>query len=182
MVDERSVQQIALDAFVELIRIGAAVEPGMILPVRRPEVTVRVTLHDLDRRAGAGRFEGQTSPVGIPAVERQVCEARIVPVLFEGTRAVDVGVKQRLFTHRQRVALAERDGGCRFDGCERPPSWCEAHHIRPWGEGGRTDIANGILLCRHHHLLVHDNGWIIRRDPHPDPGGGGNGWVIEPPR
>ena len=45
------------------------------------------------------------------------------------------------------------------------------------GSGDYTDIANGILLCRHHHLLVHDNGWIIRRDPDPD----STGWTIEPP-
>ncbi|MEP6482771.1 MAG: HNH endonuclease signature motif containing protein [Rhodoglobus sp.] len=41
-----------------------------------------------------------------------------------------------------------RDGGCRFPGCDRPPSWCEAHHIVPWSHGGRTDLADGLLLCR----------------------------------
>ncbi|HET8958331.1 MAG TPA: HNH endonuclease signature motif containing protein, partial [Microcella sp.] len=44
------------------------------------------------------------------------------------------------------------------------PSWCEAHHINHWlRDTGRTDIADGILLCRHHHLLAHNNGWEIRR-------------------
>ena len=178
--DPRTVEQIALDSFVELIRIGSAVEPGRILPTHRPEVVVRVTLRDLERRAGSGRFDGQTSPVGIPAVERQICDTGIIPILFDGNRVVDVGVPQRLFTRRQRLALAERDGGCRFPGCERPPSWTEAHHITQWAKGGPTSIDNGILLCRHHHLLVHDHGWIIRRDP--DPGSSGsNGWIIEPP-
>jgi hypothetical protein len=184
--DERTVDQIAADAFVELIRLGAGVDPGKILPVRRPEVVVRVTMTDLDRRAGSGSFDGQTSPVGIPAVERQICEAGIVPVLFDdNNRIVNIGVKQRLFTQRQRIALAERDRGCRFEGCERPPSWCEAHHIQHWEHGGATSIDNGILLCRHHHLLVHDHGWTIRRDPSPgDTRSGtrrGNGWIIEPP-
>jgi hypothetical protein len=184
--DERSVDQIAADAFVELVRLGAAVEPGKILPVRRPEVVVRVTMADLDRRAGSGTFDGQTSPVSLPAVERQICETGIVPVQFgDDNRIVNIGVKQRLFTQRQRVALAERDRGCRFEGCDRPPSWTEAHHIQHWEDGGPTSIANGILLCRHHHLLVHDKGWTIRRDPSPgtspEEPRAGNGWIIEPP-
>jgi hypothetical protein len=175
--DVRTVDQIALDSFVELIRIGGAVDPGRLLPKHRPPVVVRVTLEDLDRRAGRGRFDGQTSPVGIAAVERTICETGVVPVLFERGRVIDVGLTQRLFTPRQRIALAERDGGCRFAGCDRPPSWCEAHHVTWWENGGRTDLDNGILLCRHHHLLVHDHGWIIRRDPDPD----STGWIIEPP-
>jgi len=182
--DSRTTAQIAIDTFVELIRIGSAVDPGNILPTRRPEVVVRVTLQDLERRAGFGRLDGQTSPVGIPAVERQICETGIIPILFDGPtgrgRVVDVGRSQRLFTRKQRIALAERDGGCQFPDCDRPPSWTEAHHITWWSKGGGTSIDNGILLCRHHHLLVHDHGWNIRRDPHPE-SPGSNGWIIEPP-
>ena len=182
--DSRKVEQITLDSFVELVRIGSAVEPGRVLPTRRPEVVVRVTLEDLERRAGSGRFDGQPSPIGIPAVERQICEAGIIPILFDGPHGhgpvLDVGRTQRLFTRKQRIALAERDGGCRFPDCDRPPSWTEAHHIKPWSENGATSIDNGILLCRHHHLLVHDHGWNIRRDPHPQVPGS-NGWIIDPP-
>ncbi|MFC0682339.1 HNH endonuclease signature motif containing protein, partial [Lysobacter korlensis] len=55
--------------------------------------------------------------------------------------------------------------GCRFPGCDRPPSWCEAHHLDEWArDGGRTDVADGILLCRHHHMLIHNNAWRIKRD------------------
>lgn len=103
-----------------------------------------------------------------------------MPVLFDGRRVIDVGRSSRLFTRRQRVALAARDGGCRFEGCDRPPSWTEAHHIEWWSRGGATSIDNGILLCRHHHLLVHDHGWNIRPDPHPERPGS-NGWLIDPP-
>jgi hypothetical protein len=52
-----------------------------------------------------------------------------------------------------------------FPNCGRPPSWCEAHHVKFWGrDGGKTIVENGILLCRHHHLLVHNNGWQIEHD------------------
>ena len=61
--------------------------------------------------------------------------------------------------------MTVRDGGCLFPSCDRPPSYCEAHHIDQWHrDGGNTDIADGILLCRRHHLLLHNNHWQILRD------------------
>jgi hypothetical protein len=178
LADPRTTEQIALDAFVGLIEAGSTVDPGTILPFRRPEVVVHVTLADLDRRAGKGRIEGQSSAVGITTVERHICEAGVVPILFDGTRrVVDIGVTQRLFTRRQRIALAARDRGCAFTGCDRPPSACEAHHRTFWSRGGATSVDNGVLLCKHHHLLVHDHGWGIRRNPDP----GGAYWLFDPP-
>ena len=99
-------------------------------------------------------------------------------VFDEHGHPLDVGREQRLFTPRQRIALAERDGGCRWTGCDRPPSWCEAHHIQHWArDGGRTDVADGILLCKHHHLLLHDHHWEIeRRGADRD-----EYWLIPPP-
>ncbi|HQJ35960.1 MAG TPA: HNH endonuclease signature motif containing protein, partial [Rhodoglobus sp.] len=57
-----------------------------------------------------------------------------------------------------------RDGGCQLGDCDRPPSWCETHHIDHWTrDHGSTNTNRGILLCRHHHMLVHNNGWEITR-------------------
>ena len=51
-----------------------------------------------------------------------------------------------------------------FGDCEAPPSMTEAHHIRFWKrDDGRTDLRDGILLCKFHHLLCHNNGWEIER-------------------
>jgi hypothetical protein len=176
--DERTVDQLALDVFVELIRLGTDAH-SQVLPAHRPAVRVLVTEGDLARRAGSGRFEGQSVPVSIETVERHVCSVGVVPVLFDSDEtAVNVGREQRLFTSRQRVALSARDGGCLFPRCERPPSWCEAHHITPWSIGGRTDLADGVLLCKHHHLLVHNNGWSIERGRE----GAGQSYVLIPPR
>ncbi|MEB4614609.1 HNH endonuclease signature motif containing protein, partial [Leucobacter sp. M11] len=66
------------------------------------------------------------------------------------------GRTHRLFTKRQVLALRARDGGCRWPGCRTAPKDCEAHHIVPWSQGGATDLDNGVLLCRFHHSLVHD--------------------------
>jgi hypothetical protein len=73
------------------------------------------------------------------------------------------------------IGLGSKGGGCCFDYCDRPPSWTEAHHINEWDRRlGRPDIADGILLCRHHHLLVHNNGWRVTRT--------GADYFVIPPR
>jgi hypothetical protein len=51
-----------------------------------------------------------------------------------------------------------RDGHCRFPSCDRPPPWCDAHHVEHWADGGVTAVSNLLLLCRRHHRLVHQPG------------------------
>lgn len=97
-----------------------------------------------------------------------------------------LGREARLFTAKQKLALAMRDGGCRWRECDRPASYCEAHHCDEWArDAGRTDVDRGILLCRFHHMQLHHGGWRITRDPRgvfelhsPD----GSGPIELPPR
>lgn len=173
--DERTTEQLASDVFVELLRVGADADSSRLLGTGAPVVTVLVTAADAGGRRGHGRIEGQPDPVSIATVERLTCGGTIVPMVFDGTDVLNLGRSQRLYSNRQRMALAARDGGCRMPGCDRPPSWTEAHHIEHWErDGGPTDLANGILLCRHHHLLVHNNAWEIRRTD-------GAYWLVPPP-
>jgi len=72
------------------------------------------------------------------------------------TQPLEAGRATRVVSAAQRVALAVRDGGCRYPGCDRPVAWCEAHHLRHWLHGGPTDLGNLVLLCRAHHRAVHD--------------------------
>jgi hypothetical protein len=90
-----------------------------------------------------------------------------LPIAFhDDGRPLKLGRSQRLFSAAQRIALAARDGGCLMPGCDRPPSWCEAHHIDEWDEHhGATDVDVGVLLCRHHHMWVHDSGARVARIP-----------------
>ena len=174
--DQRTTEQLAVDALVELVRLGTAADPGTILTVNKPGVRVAVAEHDLRTHLGSGRIEGQSQPISIDTIERTICEVGIVPVLFDTDgHIINVGRNQRRFTQRQRIGLALRDGGCRFPSCDRPPSWCEAHHINEWyRHRGRTDLADGILLCRHHHLLIHNNDWRVTRQ--------GADYFLIPPR
>lgn len=176
LADPRTTEQLASDSFLELLSIAVDVEPTHILGLARPAVRVLVTEATLRGGRGSGRIEGHADPVSLETVERTVCGSGTIPVVFDaGGQAIDVGREQRLFTRKQRIALAARDGGCRWPGCERPPAWTEAHHIKHWKrDHGATDLANGILLCRHHHVLLHDNHWEIRLAD-------GDYWLLPPP-
>jgi len=162
--DARSTEQIALDALVEMVRIAGAADNGRVFGTHKPAVRVHATLADLDRRRGAASLEGQTASVSIETAERIGCAGGFLPVLFGGTDALDLGRSQRRYSAKQRDVLAAMWGGCPIDGCDRPPSWTEAHHINQWErDHGRTDVRDGILLCRHHHMWVHDIGARIVR-------------------
>ena len=94
------------------------------------------------------------------------CNAGLLPVVLDGeSKILDLGMSQRLFDRYQRLALAVRDKGCIWPGCDRPPAWCEAHHIKAWHLGGPTDLSNGCLLCGFHHRLLHKGEWHIVMAP-----------------
>jgi hypothetical protein len=111
-----------------------------------------------------GSGDGQTGG-GLAA--RLQAARRLLPPALGGpaTQPLEVGRATRTVSRAQRTALVVRDGGCGFPGCDRPQSWCEAHHLRHWLHGGPTDLANLTLLCRAHHRAVHEGGWQLGRDP-----------------
>jgi len=167
--DPRTLDQLAFDGIMAVLRIGADTDAKTatrsVLGARRPAVRVLVAQKTLETGTGHGRIEGQPAPVSVETVERIACESGTIPIIFDQNgQPLDLGREQRLYTTRQRIALAARDGGCRWPGCDRPPSWSEAHHINHWSrDHGNTDIADGLLLCRHHHMLLHNNHWNITR-------------------
>jgi Domain of unknown function (DUF222)/HNH endonuclease len=93
-------------------------------------------------------------------VARLQAALALLPAALGGpaTQPLEVGRATRVVSPAQRTALSVRDGGCRFPGCDRPPAWCEAHHVRHWLHGGATDLDNLVLLCWTHHRAVHEGG------------------------
>jgi len=71
---------------------------------------------------------------------------------------LDLGRTTRLASPAQLLALWHRDRGCTQPGCSVPPTWCHAHHIIHWCDGGPTDLGNLALLCPRHHTMVHERG------------------------
>jgi len=78
---------------------------------------------------------------------------------------LSVGRARRTIPAAMRRALSLRDRGCAYPGCDRPPEWTDAHHIRHWADGGETALSNLVLLCRLHHRRVHEEGWKLSRGP-----------------
>ena len=95
--------------------------------------------------------------------EHLLCDPIFHPLLVDGQQVpLAMGRAVRLATPAQRRALAVRDRGCVFPGCDRPPGWCDAHHIQLFDAGGHTDLPNLVLLCRHHHGVTHRRGWSLQ--------------------
>jgi hypothetical protein len=74
------------------------------------------------------------------------------------------GRGRRAASTGQALALAGRDRGCCFPGCDVPIEWTERHHIIPWRSGGRTDLENLVSLCSYHHDRHEADGWTIHID------------------
>ncbi len=165
----------AADGLVQVLHAGVTVDPGRLLNSTKPAVRVVVNERTLATGRGSGMLEGHPDRIPVGNVHTGLC-AGYLPIRFDREgNVLDLGREERLFTAAQKAVLAVRDGGCLDPDCDRPPSWCEAHHIDHWKrDQGRTDIAEGILLCRRDHLRYHNEGWEIRRD-------GGAYWLIPPP-
>jgi len=174
--DPRSIGQLASDTFLGLLQAGSDADSSHLLGTGGASIRVLVSKATLsgtgtgsgdtgngkNSGTGIGRIEGITTPISAATVQRLSCDGSTTEITLDSFgRPLDVGREQRTFTPKQRVALAVRDGACMFGDCDKEPAMTEAHHIIPWAEGGRTDLANGILLCRFHHLLIHNNGWEI---------------------
>jgi Domain of unknown function (DUF222)/HNH endonuclease len=93
---------------------------------------------------------------------RLACDAGVVSILERGGRPLSVGRKTRSVPPALRRALANRDHGCRFPGCGQT-RFLHAHHIEHWVRGGRTELANLVQLCAHHHRLIHEGGYGLTR-------------------
>jgi HPt (histidine-containing phosphotransfer) domain-containing protein len=121
----------------------------------------QVVVH-IDETALAGG-EGR-SDLPVESVKRLACDASVVTMsdAVDG-EPLNVGRRQRTVPAALRRALWARDKGCSFPGCSHR-RWVDAHHIRHWADGGETSLANTMLLCSAHHRLVHEGGYVIRRD------------------
>ncbi|TFC66611.1 DUF222 domain-containing protein [Cryobacterium sp. TMT2-4] len=174
--DPRTTEQIAADSLVQLLKIAGEVDPGRVFGGRRPSVRVIVTEKALKPEAAAqeaearqpaahGQIEGNPVPISQETIDRLLCDTGTRGIKFDADgQIINVGRDERLFTEHQRAAMAVRDGGCLWVDCDRPPAWTEAHHVNEWlKENGYTDLADGVLLCHPHHLLLHNQHWTIIR-------------------
>jgi hypothetical protein len=115
-----------------------------------------------DEHSGCRLYDGPAIPA--ESARRLACDASLVAMLHGADGKLDAGRRTRAVPPAMRRALQARDEGhCQFPGCENR-RWVDAHHIHHWARGGETKLDNLVLLCGHHHRLVHEGGFGVRRD------------------
>jgi hypothetical protein len=171
--DERSSGKRRVDALMGLVGAGARAAAGDGVQAGAATVLLTMGLQELLAGHGATTTNGDLIDAG--AARRFACTADLIPVVLGGpNQPLDVGRRERLATKAIRAAAILRGGGCSFPGCDRPPGFCETHHVQPWWTGGHTSLVNSALLCGRHHQIVHRQGYTA--DVRPD----GVHWYLTP--
>jgi len=154
------------DALVELAH--HALDSGVVPQVagQRPHLQVTASFETLLGRIGSPAGEMEFSlPISARTIERIACDCNITRVPLNSDSAIiDVGREKRVVTPAQMRALRARDRQCVWPGCDRPPSWTNAHHLKHWFHGHPTDMPNLALVCHRHHRMCHEGGWTLVRD------------------
>src|SRR5438128_5306853 len=166
--DSRTFGQRCADAVVELARRGSGgkrdgggKQDGS---GPRPQLIIRASVDTLAGTPGApaGELDGGGT-VPAETVQRYACDSAITRITGRGELDHEVGDATRTIAPSTRRALESRDRHCVFPGCTRPLTWCDGHHLVWWTRGGATALPNLALLCRPHHRMVHEEGWILER-------------------
>ncbi len=174
--DPRTLEQKQFDIVMGLLSAGlrsSEGEPGSMRSLTT--VVAVIKLSDLESGSGVGWLDDVEEPVSAATVRELACDGGVqVLTLGSNGEVLNLGRTQRLFSRQQRLALAAVDGGCIWTGCHAPPSWCHAHHVEEYADGGKTDIDNGVLLCPEHHHLLHASGYELKMIS-------GRPWLLAPP-
>jgi hypothetical protein len=167
----RTTAQRRADALVEMARRASTAHDHS--PAAQPLVMVVTDVDALGGGGGhadihgAGGAASMGQPIGTHTLGRLACDATFSRVVLgPDGEILDLGRASRVATAAQRRALFIRDEGCVFPGCDRPPGWCQAHHVVHWTDLGPTDVWNMALLCSHHHLC-HEGGWTMQHATGP---------------
>lgn len=162
--DVRTGSQRRADALVDIasrqLQIGGADIHG-----QRPHLTLTASIDTLQGQPGSEPADvGGIGPVHVETARRIACDSvrtlvtvaavsdgpaaggAAVQAMAPGTaasiRPLSAGRATRTIPPHIRTALALRDKGCRFPGCDRPPGWTDGHHIKHWADDGPTELAN----------------------------------------
>jgi 5-methylcytosine-specific restriction protein A len=163
--DDRSLGERQADALAEVFGYVSAHADSDVLPSaggERPQVHVHIDWDDLRREARAAFLDhgGRLTPSELRWL---CCDAAVIPIVLGGAgQPLDVGRLRRSIPDGIRRAVTARDRGCAHPGCDRPPAFCEIHHVIPWEHGGATTLSNLVMLCRVHHREMHSSGWEVR--------------------
>jgi hypothetical protein len=122
----------------------------------RPHVNVVMTYEQFAGGGLGGTYLHAAAPLSGHEAAALVCDAAVRRIVVDGRSTVlDYGQAVRTAPAELYNVLLARDQGCRWPGCDRPGSHCDAHHVVWFEDGGRTGVDNLVLLCRRHHRKLH---------------------------
>ncbi|MFR9731656.1 DUF222 domain-containing protein [Saccharopolyspora sp. MS10] len=164
--DRRTTAKRNADALAELVDIALSADELPRHGGQRPQLTITIGHEQLRESLAGDRLGGTIETTGQPitaeSARRIACDAELLPVLLDGeSRPLDVGRARRSAPPHLRAALLARDGKCAFPACDPPTGASEAHHVRHWADGGATALDNLVMLCAHHHSVVHEQRWEV---------------------
>jgi Domain of unknown function (DUF222)/HNH endonuclease len=144
------------EVYQVIVHVGTgAITPDVSAETSAPAATPPVA-------ADPARCHVEDGPAISPATAQMIaCSATWTWMLHDSAgKLLDVGRRRRRANAALRRAARERDTcRCRFPGCESRR--VDLHHIQYWSNGGQTKLDNLISLCKYHHMLVHDRGYLI---------------------
>jgi len=108
-------------------------------------------------------YDYETMELDWARLRMMACNASVIPMVLNSKgEPLDVGRSQRAFSTSIRRAVVMRDGGCAYPGCNMPHIYSEVHHILAWQDGGSTALDNAVMLCRFHHMIIHQTDVLVR--------------------
>jgi uncharacterized protein DUF222/HNH endonuclease len=155
--DNRTPAQRRADALGEICRQWLDLAHRPNVGGEKPHVTVTVDVDTMRDGFGSSSELDHVGPIGPEASRRLACDASITRVVMAApSEPLDLGRRTPVVSPAMRRAVIMRDRNCRFPGCDRPHTWCDAHHVIHWANGGPTALPNLLLLCRRHHRMVQE--------------------------
>jgi len=167
--ERRSPAQRGADAFEQLCAAALRVGDAPTNHGERPQVMVVFSAAEYAALGGApelttGRFLGSGQTVTGREVRNLVDDCEVFRlVLDEQGTPIEVSTSVRTVPVGLWRSLLIRDGGCVWEGCDAPASWCDvAHGNRSFTRGGKLSLANSLLLCRRHHRRFDQGSFSVR--------------------
>ncbi|MBO0863654.1 MAG: HNH endonuclease [Mycobacterium sp.] len=157
--DLRSHAQRQHDALNALVR-GQLGDPKLGVHHGLPvTVIVSTTLQELTAATGYAVTAGGTL-LPMHDLIRMASHAYHYLAVFDhhDSRPLYLGRSKRIASPDQRIVLHAKDRGCTAPGCDVSGYWSEVHHVDSWARGGKTDVNNLTLACKHDNDLA-EKGW-----------------------
>jgi hypothetical protein len=181
--EERRAAERRGDALVDALRFFLDHQHDSPKSRNRPHLSAIVDWSRFERGHGGETIDGV--PLSPATIQRTLCDADVSRVVTDGrSTVIDLGTTTRVVPSQLFLALVLRDRHCRHPGCDRPPQWCEAHHVIPVSRAGPTVLWNLALKCTRHHHIGHLPGWTEKLETDgtlhvtaPD----GRSWTTTPP-